>query len=196
MMISNDDSGPWVKEVALAASVVVGPLVIPTNSAPKAHQVSRATAPPLRPEGLAATASTQSSSTARESTTTTAPNLSPDPQIRPNLPLRSKSSTSLPSEVSSAVNQSTEASFGFSDLPHPWDCIAMRESSDRVVATNTESGDEGALQFALSTWLEYRPSGYPATPNEATLWQQYQVALRLEAVDGYAPWVTASLCGV
>lgn len=84
----------------------------------------------------------------------------------------------------------------FDRLPLPWSCIAFRESTDNLSAINAESGDEGAFQFAQSTWTEYAPTSYPVRPIYATLAQQYNVALRLWQARGYSPWVTAPLCGV
>ena len=80
-------------------------------------------------------------------------------------------------------------------LPWPWSCITFRESTWNLAAVNSASGDQGAFQFALGTWKEYAPSGYPSQPIQATLGQQLIVALRIAAVDGYSPWVTARLCG-
>ena len=87
-------------------------------------------------------------------------------------------------------------SFGFSDLPQPWSCIAWRESTDNAVAINPISGDQGAFQFALTTWAEFAPAGFPNQPIDATLEQQFEVALLLWQKQGFTPWVTASLCGV
>lgn len=84
----------------------------------------------------------------------------------------------------------------FNRLPLPWSCIAFRESTDNLSAINADSGDEGAFQFAQSTWAEFAPTGYPDRPIYATLAQQYTVALRLWQARGYSPWVTAPLCGV
>ena len=82
----------------------------------------------------------------------------------------------------------------FGDLPEVWQCIAMKESTDNLRAVNVSSGDQGAFQFAITTWAEYAPVGYPTEPVEATLAQQYTVALRLWQAEGFRPWVTASLC--
>lgn len=82
----------------------------------------------------------------------------------------------------------------FSNLPRPWRCIARFESSDRVVPTNPSSGDQGAFQIDPRTWLEYAPVTFPATPNAATLLEQFTVAQRIQSADGFHPWQTASLC--
>lgn len=87
-------------------------------------------------------------------------------------------------------------SFTFADLPPVWNCITKNESAYQVVDTNTKSGTQGAFQIEPSVWLEYRPLGYPDTPNAAILEQQYHVALLIWHADGFHPWVTASLCGV
>ncbi len=86
------------------------------------------------------------------------------------------------------------APFTSADLPAPWSCIAFRESTDNLRAVNPVSGDQGAFQFALATWAEYAPAGYPAEPIGATLRQQFDVALLLWQADGFSPWETASLC--
>jgi hypothetical protein len=61
---------------------------------------------------------------------------------------------------------------------------------------NPISGDQGAFQFALSTWREYAPAGYPEDPVDATLDEQFEVALAVWQADGFRPWVTAGVCGV
>lgn len=83
----------------------------------------------------------------------------------------------------------------FQTLPWPWPCITFRESTWNLAAVNPASGDQGAFQFALGTWKEYAPAGYPSQPTKASLSQQLTVAKHIAAVDGYSPWVTARLCG-
>lgn len=110
----------------------------------------------------------------------------------PQLPRLSVGEGGARAELVSA----SAGSFGFSDLPQPWSCIAWYESTDNTVAINPSSGDEGAFQFALTTWTEFAPVGFPFRPVDATLEQQFEVALLLWQNQGFTPWVTASLCGV
>ncbi len=81
-------------------------------------------------------------------------------------------------------------------IPAVWQCIEYRESSNNIHAVNPESGDQGAFQFSLDTWRQYAPVGFPSEPIEATLDQQYEVALILWKARGFEPWETAPLCGV
>lgn len=109
------------------------------------------------------------------------------------LPLSRKGSAA---RGAATVSSSPAGAITFEDLPVAWQCIAERESTDNPRAVNPTSGDEGAFQFALPTWAEYAPPGYPTHPIDATLSQQFDVALRVWQADGFSPWVTARLCGV
>ena len=84
----------------------------------------------------------------------------------------------------------------FTQLPAVWRCISWHESTWSTIAVNSTSQDEGAFQFNLATWREYAPVGFPLFPIQASLAQQYVVALRIYGSDGFHPWVTAPLCGV
>lgn len=93
-----------------------------------------------------------------------------------------------------AAPMETVAQMTVSDLPPVWQCIAFYESTDRLTAVNPQSGDQGIFQFALSTWREFAPPGYPAEPIEASLSEQFDVALKLWQAQGFNPWETKSLC--
>lgn len=93
------------------------------------------------------------------------------------------------------VPNESQTSVTFATLPWPWGCIAFQESTDSTTAVNPLSGDQGAFQFSLATWDEFAPAGYPTEPIEATLGEQYDVALLLWQARGFEPWVTASECG-
>ncbi len=84
----------------------------------------------------------------------------------------------------------------FSSLPGVWSCITMHESSDIVRRSNPTSSAKGAFQIKSFMWAKYKPSSYPSDPNDATLSQQYRVALRIFRADGFAEWETAPLCGI
>ncbi len=84
----------------------------------------------------------------------------------------------------------------FGDLPPVWACIAFHESSDMVHRSNPASSAKGAFQIKSFMWTRYKLPAYPVDPNDATLSQQYRVALRIFRADGFAEWETAPLCGV
>ncbi len=84
----------------------------------------------------------------------------------------------------------------FSQLPPVWQCIAHYESTDNLQAINPTTKDQGAFQFNLNTWSEFAPATYPSQPINASLDQQYTVALNLWTQRGFEPWQTAPLCGV
>ena len=84
----------------------------------------------------------------------------------------------------------------FASLPSVWSCITKNESSYRVHVKNPTSSAEGAFQIKSFMWDKYKSAGYPATPDEATLSQQYHVALKIFQADGFSKWETRTLCGV
>ena len=81
-------------------------------------------------------------------------------------------------------------------LPNPWPCIADHESTDNPTAINPISGDSGAFSIAQSTWLEFGGLRYSWSPRWASVQDQYRIALRILAGQGWQAWVTAPLCGV
>jgi hypothetical protein len=82
----------------------------------------------------------------------------------------------------------------FEALPQPWSCIAWYESTDNAMAINQSSGDQGAFQFALTTWETFAPISFPATPVDASLLQQYEVAQIVFSSQGSRAWETWDLC--
>lgn len=137
------------------------------------------------------TKSTQSTQSTNSIRSTPLPQLSiPTPTPTPVV------TTTTTTTTTPTTAPAPSTSFTFANLPSVWYCITGYESSHKVIDTNPYSGDQGAFQFAISTWNAYKLPNYPTIPNAATLYQQYQVALRLEATDGYSPWTTHYLCGV
>jgi hypothetical protein len=57
-------------------------------------------------------------------------------------------------------------------------CVGYHESRDHLIDTNVSSGAEGLFQFMPYEWQYARAQlgGLPATPNQATYAQQYEVA--------------------
>jgi hypothetical protein len=68
-----------------------------------------------------------------------------------------------------SLNKKAQATFA---------CIAYAESRNKLVDTNVTSGAQGKWQFLPWLWQYARTQivGLPATPNEATQWQQDTVA--------------------
>ena len=111
-------------------------------------------------------------------------------------PLTSASSAPAKSPTPvSAPTQVAQPPLTFATLPAPWGCIAFHESTNNLTAVNYQSGTEGAFQFMPSTWQEFAPPSFPASPLQATLTQQFIVAKAVEAARGFGQWETAPLCG-
>jgi len=81
-------------------------------------------------------------------------------------------------------------------MPSSFACIAYYESRYESTVINPTSGDAGVFQIAQATWNEYRTSNDPWWIPSATPAQQLAVAKRIQAADGWSPWVTAPLCGL
>ncbi len=71
-------------------------------------------------------------------------------------------------------------------LPDKWQRIAQCETQMNWQHYN--SSYEGAFGFATSSWDNFKPAGYPDHANQASPWQQYQVALRIYARYGLSGW--------
>lgn len=76
----------------------------------------------------------------------------------------------------------------------PWDEMAFCESTNRWDA-NTGNGTYGGLQFMTSTWQMYGGGEFAERADLATKDQQIEVAERLYAAEGLAPWHCARLLG-
>jgi uncharacterized protein YabE (DUF348 family) len=76
----------------------------------------------------------------------------------------------------------------------PWDKMAMCESSGKW-DINTGNGTYGGLQFETATWLSMGGGEFAPRADLATKAQQIEVAERLYAQQGLAPWHCARLQG-
>ncbi len=71
-------------------------------------------------------------------------------------------------------------------LPDKWARIAQCETQMNWQHYN--SSYEGAFGFATSSWDAFKPAGYPDHANQASPWQQYQVALAIYRRYGFSGW--------
>ena len=71
-----------------------------------------------------------------------------------------------------------------------WMCIRVHESGDQY---NSEAAPSGAYGILISTWREF---GYSGWPYEAPASVQDEVALKLYARFGWAPWSSRFACGL
>ena len=76
----------------------------------------------------------------------------------------------------------------------PWDKMAMCESSGKW-DINTGNGTYGGLQFETATWLSMGGGDFAPRADLATKAEQIEVAERLYAQQGLAPWHCARLQG-
>lgn len=70
-----------------------------------------------------------------------------------------------------------------------WDCIISHESGGNPAAVNPSSGAGGLFQFLPSSWLAYGGGQFAALPEQATVAQQWQIAIAAQAQSGWYPWV-------
>jgi transglycosylase-like protein len=71
-----------------------------------------------------------------------------------------------------------------------WRCIRVHESGDQY---NSAAAPSGAYGILISTWREF---GYSGWPYEAPASVQDEVALKLYARFGWAPWSSRFACGL
>jgi hypothetical protein len=71
-----------------------------------------------------------------------------------------------------------------------WMCIRVHESGDQY---NSSAAPSGAYGILISTWREF---GYSGWPYEAPASVQDEVALKLYARFGWAPWSSRFACGL
>lgn len=71
-------------------------------------------------------------------------------------------------------------------LPDKWRRIAVCETG--LNWRHHNSSYQGAFGFATSSWDQFKPRGYPADADQATPWQQYQVALAIYRRYGLSGW--------
>jgi hypothetical protein len=121
------------------------------------------------PKNLASTASTTAPRTTTVATTpTTTPATTPPPPPPP------------PPPVTDATSVDTA----------DWMCIRVHESGDQY---NSAAAPSGAYGILISTWREF---GYSGWPYEAPASVQDEVALKLYARFGWAPWSSRFACGL
>ena len=66
-----------------------------------------------------------------------------------------------------------------------WQCIIRRESGGNPRAVNRSSGAGGLFQFLPSSWRAYGGTGLP---QNATVAEQWRIALNAYARSGWQPW--------
>jgi hypothetical protein len=71
-------------------------------------------------------------------------------------------------------------------LPDKWRRIGICET--QLNWQHYNSSYEGAFGFATSSWRQFKNPGYPDHANQASPWQQYQVALNIYRRYGFSGW--------
>ncbi len=71
-------------------------------------------------------------------------------------------------------------------LPDKWRRIGVCETGLNWQHYN--SGYQGAFGFATQSWDQFKLDGYPEDANQASPWQQYQVALAIWRRFGFSGW--------
>lgn len=69
-----------------------------------------------------------------------------------------------------------------------WDRLAQCESSGNWSAVSRGGTYRGGLQFDQPTWRSYGGGQYASSAHLASRTQQIDIATRLRAARGYAPW--------
>lgn len=75
-----------------------------------------------------------------------------------------------------------------------WDAIIKCESGGNPTAKNVSSTASGLFQFINGTWAAYGGTDYAPTAREATIAEQYIVANRAYAAEGFQPWSSSKSC--
>lgn len=84
---------------------------------------------------------------------------------------------------------------GFADAAEPdWGPIIACESGGNPKAKNPSSTASGLFQFINGTWKAYGGLEFAPTARQATVEQQYIVANRAFAREGYSPWNASKSC--
>lgn len=84
--------------------------------------------------------------------------------------------------------------FTLAMVPPIWRCLAWYESRDNPQAVNPTTGDSGIWQDNLGTWDAYKPPGYPSSPLDASLRQQFIVNIQIQEHQGWQAWSTFPYC--
>lgn len=91
--------------------------------------------------------------------------------------------TTGPSSPSTTTTNPPATSSGSSDPI--WSCIIQHESGGNPQAVNSSSGAGGLFQFLPSTW---QANGGSGLPENASVGEQWAIALATQARDGWSPW--------
>lgn len=75
-----------------------------------------------------------------------------------------------------------------------WDPIIECESGGNPTAQNSSSTASGLFQFIDGTWAAYGGTEYASKAKHATVAQQYEIANRAFAAEGYTPWAASNGC--
>ena len=220
----DSDDPEWLKQIGLSLLVGVGPYFVHTNhqghiAGPDAHAapsggrerrtrvkpIAPSEMPRVRPAYPDLPQAPENPALPGVADSAPAPLHVRPPELSAQISVSINQQTTAPaSAVPARIYSYGSMSFAwrpdtavtFSSLPRVWACITLHESSDMVIRNNPVSSAKGAFQIKSFMWAKYAPAGYPSNPNEATLSQQYRVALRIFRADGFAEWETAPLCGI
>jgi muramidase (phage lysozyme) len=90
-----------------------------------------------------------------------------------------------------AVVESTHPALAAAD---PLSVVEQCESGGNPTAHNPNSTAAGAWQILTSTWRAYGGQRYAPTADQAPITEQRQIAERIYAADGLAPWRPSQAC--
>jgi hypothetical protein len=69
-----------------------------------------------------------------------------------------------------------------------WGCIIHNESRGDPTAVNSTSGAGGLFQFLPSSWIAYGGGKYASLPEDATVSEQWNIAIYAQSKSGWYPW--------
>lgn len=75
-----------------------------------------------------------------------------------------------------------------------WDPIIECESGGDPAAQNSSSTASGLFQFIDGTWAAYGGTQYASKAKFASVAEQYEIANRAYAAEGYNPWAASNGC--
>ena len=113
--------------------------------------------------------------------------------LLPPISLPALTSTTTPSSTAAAARKAsaphtTKARTGIPNTvtaSGTWGCIIQHESGGNPRAVNPSSGAGGLFQFLPSSWILYGGTG---RPQDASVQEQWRVALNAYARSGFSPW--------
>ena len=126
--------------------------------------------------------STTTTTTTLPPTTTTVPPTTTTKTTLPPPPVPVTQPVPVEQHVTYSQSSSEESNSAI------WSCIISHESRGDPNAVNPSSGAGGLFQFLPSSWDAYGGTQYASLPEDATVSEQWDIAIHAQAESGWWPW--------